>query len=139
MPPLSGAIDPFFRETALTTLVSSPSFGDLDPQPASPPGEIDFLAVQRSAEFVALRRRLRRFVFPMSALFFSWYLCYVLLAAYAHGPMSHRLVGEITVGLVMGVLQFVSTAVIMVIYLWYARTRIDPLAAAIRGRVQAQR
>jgi len=84
-----------------------------------------------------LRRRLRRFVFPMSAVFFGWYLGYVLLAAYAHGLMSRRVTGEITVGLVMGVLQFASTALIMVGYLRYARARIDPLVAAIRDRVGA--
>jgi len=90
------------------------------------------VAIQRTDEFVALRHRLRRFVFPMSALFFGWYLCYVLLAAYAHGLMSHRLTGEITVGLVLGVAQFGSTILIMLGYLRYARTRIDPLVDAIR-------
>lgn len=117
------------------TVASHPSFGSLDP--AAPPSQLDFVAIQRSDEFVVLRRRLRRFVFPVSALFFGWYLCYVLLAAYAHGLMSHRLTGQITVGLVMGVLQFCSTILIMVWYLRYARTRIDPLVAAIRSRTGA--
>jgi uncharacterized membrane protein (DUF485 family) len=120
-------------------VASQPSFGSLAsrPEPVAAPPSLDFVAIQRSDEFVVLRRRLRRFVFPMSALFFGWYLCYVLLAAYAHGPMSHRLTGQITVGLVMGVLQFCSTILIMVWYLRYARTRIDPLVAVIRSRTGA--
>ena len=119
------------------TTTLQPSFGNLDRRPVAPPPQIDFVTIQRSDEFVMLRRRLRRFVFPMSALFFGWYLCYVLLAAYAHDLMSHRLTGEITVGLAMGVLQFGSTILIMVGYLRYARARIDPLVAAIRGRIGA--
>lgn len=101
--------------------------------PAGPSGP-DFIAIQRSDEFALLRRRLRRFVFPMSALFFGWYLTYVLLAAYAHDLMSHRVTGEITVGLVLGVFQFGTTILIMLTYLWYSRTRIDPQVAVVRSR-----
>jgi uncharacterized membrane protein (DUF485 family) len=101
--------------------------------PRAPSG-LDFIAIQRSDEFVLLRRRLRRFVFPMSMLFFGLYLTYVLLAAYAHGFMSRRLTGEITVGLVLGVLQFGTTILIMLCYLWYSRTRIDPQVAVVRSR-----
>jgi uncharacterized membrane protein (DUF485 family) len=127
----------------LTTVVSperpQPNFGGLDRTTPPPPTEIDFLAIQRSDEFVALRRRLRRFVFPISALFFGWYLCYVLLAAYAHEFMSRRLTGEITVGLVMGVLQFGTTILIMVGYQRYARRWIDPQVEAVRARADLMR
>jgi uncharacterized membrane protein (DUF485 family) len=110
----------------------SPTFGGItDP---APPGQIDYLAIQRSPEFAALRRSLRGFVFPMSLLFFGWYLSYVLLAAYAHDLMSQRIGGQITVGLVLGVAQFCSTILIMVGYLRYARRRIDPQVALIRNR-----
>ena len=61
-----------------------------------------------SPEFAELRRRLRTFVFPVSVLFLAWYLVYVLLADYAHGFMSIKLVGNINVALVLGLLQFVS-------------------------------
>jgi uncharacterized membrane protein (DUF485 family) len=113
---------------------AGPGFGGIPKEPAAAPGEIDYLALQRSPEFAVLRRRLRAFVFPMSALFFGWYLCYVLLAAYAHDLMSQRLVGQITVGLVLGVAQFGSTILIMISYLRYARRRIDPQVALIRSK-----
>jgi uncharacterized membrane protein (DUF485 family) len=45
-----------------------------------PSGE-QYLPVQASPEFQELRSRLRRFVFPMSALFLIWYFTYVLLGA----------------------------------------------------------
>lgn len=93
----------------------------------------DFDAIHASPEFTALRRRFRRFVFPMAALFFCWYLTYVLLAAYAHDFMSHRLAGSVTVGLVLGLLQFVSTIAITVGYVRFARNKLDPQVAAIRA------
>ena len=97
----------------------------------------DFAAIHGSPEFAELRRRFRRFVFPMTALFFLWYLGYVLLAAYARGFMGHRLLGAVNVGLVLGLLQFVSTLAITAGYLRYARKRLDPAVAALRARAGA--
>jgi uncharacterized membrane protein (DUF485 family) len=99
---------------------------------AGSPQKPDFAAIHDSPEFAALRRRFRLFVFPMAALFFLWYLTYVLLAAYAHGFMSHRLFGLVTVGLVFGLLQFVSTAAITIGYVRYARRHLDPRVAELR-------
>ena len=90
---------------------------------------------QASAEFRALRRRLRRFVFPMSALLLRWYLSYVLLASFAKPFMAIKLVGNINVGLALGLLQFVSTFVITTLYVRFARREIDPAAAEIRARM----
>lgn len=106
--------------------------GELHAAPV-PPSAPDFAAIHDSPEFTDLRRRFRRFVFPMTALFFCWYLTYVLLAAYAHGFMSHRLFGLVTVGLVLGLLQFVSTIAITVAYVRFARNTLDPRVAAIRA------
>jgi uncharacterized membrane protein (DUF485 family) len=94
----------------------------------------DFTAIHGSAEFTELRRRFRAFVFPMSVLFFLWYLGYVLLAAYARGFMSHRLAGAVNVGLVLGLLQFASTIAITNAYRRFARTRLDPQVKLIRAR-----
>jgi uncharacterized membrane protein (DUF485 family) len=113
----------------------SDGFGGITSEPAPPPvaeGAPDFAAIHDSPEFAALRRRFRWFVFPVAALFFLWYLTYVLLAAYARGFMSQRVYGLVTVGLVFGLLQFVSTAVITIGYVRYARRHLDPRAAAIR-------
>ncbi|CRK58338.1 hypothetical protein [Alloactinosynnema sp. L-07] len=92
----------------------------------------DYAAIHRSADFTALRSRFRRFVFPMSALFFVWYLTYVLLAAYAKGFMSQRMFGSVTVGLVLGMAQFASTIGITAWYLRWARKNLDPEVAKIR-------
>jgi uncharacterized membrane protein (DUF485 family) len=92
--------------------------------------------VQVSEQFASLRRRLRGFVFPMSALFLIWYLLYVLLAAYEPAFMSTKLVGELNVGLFIGLLQFASTFVITTVYVRYANKNLDPVAEEIRARLE---
>lgn len=92
--------------------------------------------VQASPEFVELRSRLRRFVFPMSIAFLAWYLAYVLLASYAPGFMAIKVLGNINIGLVIGLLQFVSTFAITTIYVRYANKHLDPAAEKIRQQIE---
>lgn len=92
--------------------------------------------VQASAEFAQLRSRLRRFVFPMSAAFLVWYLAYVLLASYARDFMAIKVLGNINVGLVIGLLQFVTTFAITTVYVRYADKHLDPAAERLRRRIE---
>jgi uncharacterized membrane protein (DUF485 family) len=101
-----------------------------------PPDAQDWAAVQASPDFVELRRRLRKFVFPMTGLFLVWYLVYVLLADYAHGFMSTKVWGNINVALILGLLQFVSTFVITMLYVRYANRNLDPQATKIREEIE---
>ncbi|GAA1589120.1 DUF485 domain-containing protein [Kribbella hippodromi] len=94
--------------------------------------------VQLSPDFSELRRRFRRFVFPMTALFLVWYFVYVLLADYAHGFMSHKVGGNITVALLFGLGQFVSTFAITLAYVRWADRRIDPDAKKLREQIEGE-
>jgi uncharacterized membrane protein (DUF485 family) len=94
--------------------------------------------VQLSPDFSELRRRFRRFVFPMTGLFLAWYFLYVLLADYAGGFMSHRVAGNITVALLFGLGQFVSTFAITMIYVHWANREIDPAAARMRRLIEGE-
>ena len=93
--------------------------------------------VQAGPEFTELRRRLRGWVFPMTAAFLLWYLAYVLLASYAREVMATPVSGGITVGLLVGLAQFASTFGLTAAYVRFARRRIDPLAARIRAEIPA--
>jgi uncharacterized membrane protein (DUF485 family) len=95
--------------------------------------------MQATPEFAELRRRVRGFAFPVSAAFLLWYLAYVLLASYARDLMATPLLGAVNVGLVIGLLQFVSTFVIATISVRHSRRRIDPLADGIRVRLEGDR
>jgi uncharacterized membrane protein (DUF485 family) len=100
------------------------------------PGSSAYLAVEQSPEFARLRKALRSFIFPMTVVFFVWYALYVILSAYARGFMGTKIVGNINVALVFGLLQFVSTFVIAWLYARYASDKLDPLAAQLRTKVE---
>jgi len=103
--------------------------------PPAPTGA-QFLATQASPEFQELRTRLRRFVFPMTAFFLIWYGIYVLLGAFAHDFMATKVFGNVNVGLLIGLGQFVSTFVITGLYVRFANRELDPRAAAIREKLE---
>ena len=102
------------------------------------PSGQQFITIQASPEFAELRRRLRRFVFPMTALFLAWYATYVLLGAFAHDFMAIKVFGNINVGLLIGLGQFLTTFIITGLYVRFANRELDPRAAAIRSRLEGQ-
>ncbi|MDQ3152465.1 MAG: DUF485 domain-containing protein [Actinomycetota bacterium] len=95
-----------------------------------------WVTAQRSPEFVQLRRTMRGFAFPMTAFFLIWYFLYVVLAAFAPEFMSIRVAGNINIGLIIGLLQFVTTFTITTIYVSYANRNLDPAGARIRDRLE---
>jgi uncharacterized membrane protein (DUF485 family) len=120
--------DQYREEGTVSTAERTPA--DSDPDAPS------WVQVQSSPDFAELRRRLRRFVFPMTAVFLAWYLLYVLLADYAHGFMSTKVVGNINIGLILGLLQFVSTFTITTLYVRHANKNLDPAAEKIREEIE---
>lgn len=98
---------------------------------------VDYIEVETSENFRQLKRRHRGFVFPLAVAFLLWYFAYVLLADYAHEFMSTPVWGNVTVGLLLGLGQFVTTFAITTWYVSFANRRLDPLADEIRGRLTA--
>ncbi len=90
-------------------------------------------------EFTELRARYRGFVFPATVAFLIWYLLYVVLSMWAHDFMSHRLVGNINVALVFGLLQFVTTFLIAWVYANYSNRNLDPLARTLNEQYEKEK
>jgi uncharacterized membrane protein (DUF485 family) len=89
------------------------------------------VALQNSPDFIDLRRRFRRFVFPMTAFFLVWYFLYVLLSVYARDFMGSKVVGNISWGLILGLGQFVTTFAITMYYARWADREFDTRAEAL--------
>ncbi|MEO3757697.1 DUF485 domain-containing protein [Mycobacterium sp. B14F4] len=109
------------------------------PQTDLPHREIggdEYVAMLATPEFGELRSRLRRFVFPMSAAFLIWYATYVVLASFASGFMATPVWGNINVGLLIGLGQFLTTFLITGLYIRFANKEIDPRAEAIRAELE---
>jgi uncharacterized membrane protein (DUF485 family) len=96
----------------------------------------EYLAAQASPEFQELRNKLRRFVFPMSAVFLIWYFAYVLLSVFATDFMAIKVWGDVNVGLLIGLGQFVSTFIITGLYVRFANRELDPRAEALRAKLE---
>lgn len=97
------------------------------------------VAAQQSDDFVELRRRFRRFAFPMTVVFLSWYLLYVIASGWARDFMGQKLLGNINVAYVFGLLQFASTFLIAWLYERHMNEHVDPLAEQIRHDLEGPR
>ena len=94
----------------------------------------EYLRIHASEDFALLRRKFRAFVIPTTVAFMVWYLLYVLMSSWAGDFMGTKLIGNINVALVFGLLQFLTTFVIAWMYSSYAARELDPIA----GRLQKQ-
>src|SRR5687767_13055661 len=94
--------------------------------------------MQNSEEFARLRKTFRSFAFPMTVVFLSWYLLYVVASGWARDFMGTEVWGNINVGYVFGLLQFVSTFLIAWLYERHMDNKVDPLAAKIRADLERE-
>lgn len=84
--------------------------------------------LHESSEFTELRRRYRGFVIPATAAFLAWYLLYVVMSNWAGDFMAIKVVGNINVALIFGLLQFVTTFGLAWMYSRFSNAKLDPLA-----------
>ena len=111
-----------------------------DSAPDAHAGEIpaeEFHRVQQSPEFARLKRTFPSFAFPMTAVFLVWYFAYVLASIFAKDLMMTKVAGDLTVGILFGLGQFVSTFLITWLYLRHSTRNVDPLAKALREDLEA--
>jgi uncharacterized membrane protein (DUF485 family) len=90
-----------------------------------------------SADFIELKRRYRSFVVPATVAFLAWFVLYVVLSNWAGGFMSTKVVGNVNVALVIGLLQFVTTFLIAWLYSRFSVRRLDPLAQKLEAEYEA--
>ncbi len=149
MPASAGAVgegrygDPWYDKLAS-------GLGELDgtgaPAPVVPPAHRDqegaasaadvYLEVQRSAAFREVRSRYRRFVIPGLAVFFTWYVGYVVTAQTAPGLMARPVTGSVNVAMLAGLGQFLTTFLFTWAYARHARLRRDRAALDLRWDTQ---
>lgn len=88
------------------------------------------------AEFVELRKRYRGFVLPATVVFLAWFLLYVVMSNWASDFMAYRLIGNINVALVFGLLQFITTFGIAFLYARFSASKLDPLAEQLNNEYE---
>jgi uncharacterized membrane protein (DUF485 family) len=104
--------------------------------PESAAAAVHWETVQDSPAFAHLRHALRSFVFPVTIAFLVWYFLYVLCAAFARDFMDIKVFGNINVGLLFGILQFVTTFLIALFYARHMNSKFDPEADQLRDEIE---
>lgn len=100
------------------------------------PSPARYREVEQSADFVELRKKFRNFAFPATVAFLVWYFLYVLLSVYAVEWMSIKVAGNITTGIIISFLQFVTTFFLTWLYIRHANRSLDPLSAKLKAELE---
>jgi uncharacterized membrane protein (DUF485 family) len=111
-------------------LGGSPFRHEAGPEPA------DRQSVSREPSYQALRRSHRRFGVRATAVAVGGFLLYVLLSSFLPALMNTPVSGHLTIGLALGLGQFVLMGVIVWRYLVHMRTRVTPVVRGLRGLVR---
>jgi len=85
-----------------------------------------------------LRHGHRRFGVRATVVAVGGFLLYVLLSSFAPALMNTPVSGHLTIGLALGLGQFVLMGVIVWRYLVHMRTQVDPLVRGLRGLARHQ-
>ncbi len=94
-------------------------------------GHAIYEELHASGDFQELRKRYRSFAIPFTIAFLAWYLLYVLMSNWASDFMSIKLIGNVNVALVFGLLQFASTFGIALLYARHMNKHVDPVARRV--------
>ncbi|NEA66175.1 DUF485 domain-containing protein [Streptomyces sp. SID12488] len=90
-------------------------------------------------EFQSMRKGYRRFAAVSTALSVGGFLLYVLLSNFAPGIMNQPLAGHFTLGLALGLGQFLVMVVTAWRYVLRMRTSFDPVARGLRDQLEQSR
>ncbi|MDO5030533.1 MAG: DUF485 domain-containing protein [Corynebacterium sp.] len=101
------------------------------------PQAAEYRYVQDSAQFQQLRSTFRSFAIPTTIAGLVWYIAFVLFATFAPDVMAIPVLGNINLGIVLGLLQFVTTFAITWIYINFANKKLEPLQAELREAMES--
>ncbi|MEU6355976.1 DUF485 domain-containing protein [Streptomyces sp. NPDC047072] len=99
----------------------------------SGPEQTERQLVAQEAAYREMRRAHRRFGARATAGAVGGFLLYVLLSSFLPGLMNTPLSGHLTIGLALGLGQFVLMGVIVWRYLAHVRTDVTPVVRGLRG------
>lgn len=130
--------EPESGEPDAGTDAGAPADADNDEAVDTAAPSASYATIAASSQFRELRHRYRGFAFPATAAFMAWYLLFVVCANWLPGFMNTRVVGNINIALIFGLLQFVSTFLIAWLYARHANRKLDPVAEELNARFRKE-
>jgi uncharacterized membrane protein (DUF485 family) len=104
----------------------------------SPEAHEEYQRINATDDFRELKSSYLRFVVPLTIAFMVWYLLYVFASNWAGDFMDTKVVGNINVALIFGLLQFLTTFGIAIWYARFAARRMDPIADRLREQYERE-
>ncbi|MFC3850274.1 DUF485 domain-containing protein [Corynebacterium hansenii] len=101
------------------------------------PTAAEYRYVQGTEEFQELRTTFRSFTIPLTIAGLVWYVGYVLLATYMPDLFGTEMPIVGNLGILLGLLQFVTTFFITWWYIGFANKKLEPKQAAIREEMES--
>ena len=98
----------------------------------------EYQRIHGTEDFTAIKSAYQRFVWPLTVAFMAWYLLYVVMSNWAGDFMATKVVGNINIALVFGLLQFLTTFLIAWWYASFSKRRIDPIANQLRDQYERE-
>lgn len=105
----------------------------------SPPPDIEPVSAESihdSPEFHSMRSAYRSFGIAATLVSVGGFLTYVLMSSFAAGLMNQSLFGHLTIGLALGLGQFVLMGVTIWLYVRHMNRRIDPVTQRLRAQAK---
>ncbi|MFH6783741.1 MULTISPECIES: DUF485 domain-containing protein [Methylobacterium] len=97
--------------------------------------EADTARVLASPNFRRLVHERTRFAWILSGLMLAIYLVFILLIAFAHGLMATKVMGTISLGLVLGIGVILAAFLLTGIYVVRANGRFDDLTRDLNREI----
>ncbi|MDO0932588.1 DUF485 domain-containing protein [Streptomyces sp. DG2A-72] len=95
-------------------------------------------SIHNSPEFHSMRSAHRSFGTAATLVSVGGFLTYVLLSSFAAGLMNQSLIGHLTIGLALGLGQFLLMGTTIWLYVRHMDRRIDPVTHRLRAHIRAQ-
>lgn len=108
-----------------------PPNDSFSPSPPPPP------PIHSSPDFNTLRSAYRTFGTAATLVSVGGFLIYVLLSSFGAGMMNQPLVGHLTIGLALGLCQFLLMGGTIWLYVRHMRRRVDPVTHRLRAQLRA--
>lgn len=101
------------------------------------PAAAEYRYVQKTEEFQNLRSTFRSFTIPLTIAGLVWYVAFVVAATFMKDLMATPVFGNVNLGIILGLLQFITTFAITWWYISFANKKLEPMQAAIRDKMES--
>ncbi len=105
-------------------------------KPHEDPSTDSFVAVSETPEYRGLRDTFRKFAFPMTVAGLVSYFTYVLLSIFAVDFMATPAIGNVNIGTLFGLFQFLVVYVWTFLYVRFMTNKIDPTSNALKAQLE---